>query len=99
MFPLLRAAMLAQVASAALSCGGRFQKISAWEFAAGLNPGWNAGNTLDAIPAETSWGQQPLTNQTFTNAKNKGFRGIRIPGECTHGTLISVFSCVFFPQG
>jgi endoglucanase len=46
-----------------------------------MNPGWNPGNTLDAVPEETSWGQVPLTYETFTNAKNRGFKGIRLPGE------------------
>ncbi len=66
--------------TAQLTCPGFFRKISAWDFAVGLNPGWNAGNTLDAMPTETSWGQPLLTNQTFTNANNRGFKGIRIPG-------------------
>lgn len=80
MFKVLQSLALVATAAATITCPGSFTKISAWDFAAGLNPGWNAGNTLDAMPTETSWGQPLLTNQTFTNAKNRGFKGIRIPG-------------------
>jgi endoglucanase len=80
MFKVLGVMALAVTASAALTCPGTFNKISAWDFSAGLNPGWNAGNSLDAMPTETSWGEPLITNQTFTNAKNRGFKGIRIPG-------------------
>jgi endoglucanase len=80
MLKLFGTATFAATAVVGLACPGTFDKISAWDFVAKLNPGWNAGNTLDAMPTETSWGQPLLTNQTFTNAKNRGFKGIRIPG-------------------
>ena len=80
MFKALKVMTLVATAAAQLTCPGSFKKISAWDFAAGLNPGWNTGNTLDAMPTETSWGEPLLTKQTFTNAKNRGFKGIRIPG-------------------
>jgi endoglucanase len=81
MLNLLGVITLGAAASATLTCPGTFNKISASDFSMGLSPGWNTGNTLDAMPGETSWGQPMLTNQTFTNAKNRGFKGIRIPGE------------------
>ena len=71
---------LAGRAVSKLACPGTFDKISAWDFTERLNPGWNAGNTLDAKPTETSWGQPLLANETFANARKRGFRGIRIPG-------------------
>ncbi|PMD32599.1 glycoside hydrolase family 5 protein [Hyaloscypha variabilis F] len=79
MFKFLHSLALVTTTAAQLTCPGSFNKISAWDFSARLNPGWNTGNTLDAMPTETSWGQQPLVNETFTNAKNRGFKGIRIP--------------------
>jgi hypothetical protein len=39
---------------------------------------------------ETSWGQQPLVNETFTNAKNRNFKGIRIPGKNQQTILSSL---------
>jgi endoglucanase len=71
---------LAARAGAQVTCKGTFEPITAYAFASGLNPGWNAGNSLDAIPTETSWGQPLLVNSTFINVKNHGFNGVRLPG-------------------
>jgi endoglucanase len=44
-----------------------------------MMPGWNLGNTLEALPNETSWGN-PLTTQKLMDAVcDAGFRSIRIP--------------------
>lgn len=44
-----------------------------------MSPGLNLGNTLDAIPSETAWGNPPA-NQTVMNAfKAAGFKTVRIP--------------------
>lgn len=37
------------------------------------------GNTLDAIPDETSWGNPPVTRELFATVRAKGFRSVRIP--------------------
>jgi endoglucanase len=42
-------------------------------------PGINLGNTLEAIPAETSWGAPPTTQATMDGYKAAGFRSVRIP--------------------
>ncbi|KAH7116763.1 glycoside hydrolase superfamily [Dendryphion nanum] len=68
-----------QFCAGRLTCSGSFKAISASSFVAALQPGWNPGNTLDAIPDETSWGNPPLINSTFTNVKKQGFKGIRLP--------------------
>jgi endoglucanase len=73
-------AALAAAAEAQLMCNGSFATISASTYVKGLNPGWNAGNTMDAMPTETSWGQPLLVNSTFTNVKNHGFKSVRLPG-------------------
>ncbi|KAH8651271.1 glycoside hydrolase superfamily [Xylariales sp. PMI_506] len=60
-------------------CTTDLSPISADDFVAALNPGWNVGNTLDAIPDETSWGN-PLANaQLFQFIKQSGFNSVRIP--------------------
>ncbi|MHC3474467.1 cellulase family glycosylhydrolase [Streptomyces sp. 7R007] len=46
---------------------------------AAMQPGWNVGNTLDAIPDETSWGNPPITKALFDTVRDKGFRSVRIP--------------------
>lgn len=62
------------------TCAGEFDAISASEFVAHLAPGWNLGNSLDAIPTENSWNNQPVAETTFDDVKNAGFNSVRIPG-------------------
>ncbi|MDI1465166.1 cellulase family glycosylhydrolase [Catellatospora sp. KI3] len=46
---------------------------------AAMQPGWNLGNTLDAIPDETAWGN-PLTTQALLHhVRGQGYNSIRIP--------------------
>ncbi|MEV8098446.1 cellulase family glycosylhydrolase [Kitasatospora sp. NPDC085879] len=46
---------------------------------AAMQPSWNLGNTLDAIPDETSWGNPLTTKATFDGLRAQGFRSVRIP--------------------
>ncbi|MFF1719778.1 cellulase family glycosylhydrolase [Streptomyces sviceus] len=46
---------------------------------AAMQPSWNLGNTLDAIPDETSWGNPAATKALFDTIKSQGFRSVRIP--------------------
>ncbi|MFK4188827.1 cellulase family glycosylhydrolase [Streptomyces sparsogenes] len=46
---------------------------------AAMQPSWNLGNTLDAIPDETSWGNPPVTKALFDTLRSQGFRSVRIP--------------------
>ncbi|MFJ4879057.1 cellulase family glycosylhydrolase [Streptomyces sp. NPDC088745] len=46
---------------------------------AAMQPGWNLGNTLDAIPDETSWGNPLTTRAHFAKIRSEGFRSVRIP--------------------
>ncbi|GIF23147.1 aryl-phospho-beta-D-glucosidase BglC (GH1 family) [Actinoplanes tereljensis] len=49
------------------------------ETVAAMQPGWNLGNTLDAIPDETAWGN-PLTTQALLHhVRSQGFNSIRLP--------------------
>lgn len=58
---------------------GTMRNITAMQMAKEMVPGWNIGNTLDATPTETSWGN-PLINQALmTGIKNAGFKSIRLP--------------------
>jgi endoglucanase len=56
-----------------------FNDISAAELVAKIKIGWNLGNTLDASPDETSWGNPRTTKAMITAIKNAGFNAIRIP--------------------
>ena len=44
-----------------------------------LQPGINLGNTLDAIPDETSWGNPLVTQAQMQQFAAKGYKSIRIP--------------------
>jgi endoglucanase len=58
---------------------GVMRNMSSLQLSTLMSPGINLGNTLEAIPSETSWGN-PLTTQTIMNAyKAAGFKTVRIP--------------------
>ena len=44
-----------------------------------MQPGTNLGNTLDAVPTETSWGNPPTTQAMIQHIAALGFKSIRIP--------------------
>jgi endoglucanase len=44
-----------------------------------MSPGWNLGNTLDALPDETSWGNPRASQELFDAVKAAGFKSVRIP--------------------
>ncbi|WP_406517364.1 cellulase family glycosylhydrolase [Streptomyces sp. NBC_00134] len=52
---------------------------SAMDTVAAMQPSWNLGNTLDAVPDETSWGNPPVTKALFDTVRSQGFRSVRIP--------------------
>ncbi|OLZ74820.1 cellulase [Streptomyces sp. IMTB 2501] len=52
---------------------------SAMDAVAAMQPSWNLGNTLDAIPDETSWGNPAVTKSLFDTIRAQGFRSVRIP--------------------
>ncbi|MDG4832010.1 cellulase family glycosylhydrolase [Solwaraspora sp. WMMD1047] len=46
---------------------------------AAMQPGWNLGNTFDAIPDETSWGNPLTTREMLHYLRSQGYNSIRIP--------------------
>ncbi|MFI6931660.1 cellulase family glycosylhydrolase [Streptomyces sp. NPDC050287] len=64
----------AQQASSTLTVPAR-----AMDAVAAMQPSWNLGNTLDAIPDETSWGNPKATRDLFATIRAQGFRSVRIP--------------------
>jgi endoglucanase len=49
------------------------------EYVEAMQPGWNLGNTLDATPNETAWGNPLVTQEFIQQIKAQGFNSIRIP--------------------
>ncbi|WP_205324668.1 cellulase family glycosylhydrolase [Glycomyces sp. YM15] len=54
-------------------------ELNAVETVAAMEPGWNVGNTLDAIPEETSWGNPLITEELLDTVKAAGYKSIRLP--------------------
>ncbi|KAF3906082.1 hypothetical protein ABW21_db0208188 [Orbilia brochopaga] len=67
------------------ACGtATFSPVSAQAAFDALHPGWNIGNTLDAIPDEGSWNNPPITGTVIDAIKASGYKSIRIPVTWTH---------------
>ncbi|MDP9792649.1 endoglucanase [Catenuloplanes nepalensis] len=53
---------------------------TAMEAVAAMQPGWNLGNSFDAVGAdETAWGNPRVTEALLDNVRAQGFNSIRIP--------------------
>ncbi|THV29043.1 cellulase family glycosylhydrolase [Glycomyces paridis] len=52
---------------------------TAMEQVAAMQPGWNVGNTLDALGGETAWGNPLITEELLAHVKSQGFNSIRLP--------------------
>ncbi|KAF2741559.1 endoglucanase D precursor [Polyplosphaeria fusca] len=61
------------------TCTTPFTPLSASTFIAALNPGWNLGNTLDALPTEGSWNNPPVQPSTISAVRSAGYASVRIP--------------------
>nr|WP_210768341.1 cellulase family glycosylhydrolase [Cellulomonas humilata] len=47
---------------------------------AAMQPGWNLGNTFDAVGAdETAWGNPRVTKKVLSQVEKQGFKSVRIP--------------------
>ena len=44
-----------------------------------MSPGWNLGNSLEAIGGETAWGNPTVTQTLMNSVKAAGFKCVRIP--------------------
>ncbi|KAF2834253.1 glycoside hydrolase family 5 protein [Patellaria atrata CBS 101060] len=60
-------------------CPGTFEHVSAEDYVAASDPGWNLGNTLDAIQTEGDWNNPKVESVTFEDARAAGFSSVRIP--------------------
>ncbi|WDZ87828.1 cellulase family glycosylhydrolase [Micromonospora cathayae] len=52
---------------------------NAMETVAAMQPGWGLGNTFDAIPDETAWGNPLTTRAHLHYVRSQGYNSIRIP--------------------
>lgn len=54
------------------------------QYVEAMNPGWNLGNTFDALGDETAWGNPAVTEAFIQSLVDQGFRSIRIPITWNH---------------
>jgi endoglucanase len=60
------------------------RNLTSLQMTADMKAGWNNGNSLDANPNETAWGN-PLTSQALITAiKQRGFKTLRLPVTWSH---------------
>ncbi|RRS01723.1 cellulase family glycosylhydrolase [Glycomyces terrestris] len=59
--------------------GGPGEWDNAVEQVAAMEPGWNVGNTLDALGGETAWGNPMITEELLQTVKAEGYNSIRLP--------------------
>ena len=55
------------------------RNIGSVELAQEMVPGWNVGNSLDAIGGETAWGNPLISQRLIDSVKARGFHAVRIP--------------------
>jgi hypothetical protein len=53
--------------------------IGSVELAKEMVPGWNVGNSFEAIGGETAWGNPKITQLLIDSIKAAGFNAVRIP--------------------
>ena len=53
--------------------------LTSVEMSKQMSPGWNLGNTLEALPDETSWGNPRATQDLMNAVKAAGFKSVRVP--------------------
>ncbi|MFZ2989529.1 glycoside hydrolase family 5 protein [Ideonella sp.] len=55
------------------------RSLTSLQLSASMSPGWNLGNSLEAIGGETAWGNAATTQALINGVKAAGFKSIRIP--------------------
>jgi len=58
---------------------GTMRNITSLQLSQEMAPGWNLGNSLEAIGGETNWGNAAATQSLLNAVKAAGFNSVRIP--------------------
>jgi endoglucanase len=66
--------------------------LTSFEFSQKMVPGWNLGNTLEAMPNETSWGNPLTTQRLIDSVSAAGFKSVRIPVAWSRFTDTSTYT-------
>ena len=78
-FILLGITLLGSYCVHAQGTPGVMRDITAKQFVYDMAVGWNLGNTMDASPGETGWGNPVTTQEMIDLLKTTGFKTVRIP--------------------
>src|SRR5690242_5295251 len=74
------ALVLALFSSTASAAANHTEQTKIQSYVSAMQPGWNLGNTFDAIGSdETAWGNPRVTKEFINQIAAQGFRSIRIP--------------------
>jgi endoglucanase len=62
-----------------VTSAGAMRPITSLDLSKEMSPGWNLGNSLEAAPDETSWGNAETSQALMNAVKAAGFKTVRIP--------------------
>lgn len=65
--------------------------LTSLELSKEMVPGWNLGNSLEAIGGETSWGNPKTTQRLIDSVKAAGFNAVRIPVAWSNNMNMTTF--------
>jgi endoglucanase len=63
---------------------GSMRDLTSIQLSQQMSPAWNLGNTVNAVPDETSWGNPVVNQQLLTAVKAAGFKSVRIAAGWSH---------------
>jgi endoglucanase len=78
-FVLLGIALLGSYSLHAQGTPGVMRDITPKQLVYDMKIGWNLGNTMEASPGETGWGNPKTTQAMIDAVKAMGFKTVRIP--------------------
>ena len=58
---------------------GTMRSMTSLQLSQEMSPGWNLGNSLEALGGETNWGNPVVTQALLNAVKAAGFNSVRIP--------------------
>ncbi len=68
------------------------RNLTSVEFSKKMIPGWNLGNSLEAIGGETAWGNPLVSQKLIDSVKAAGFNSVRIPVAWSNNMDMATFT-------
>lgn len=68
------------------------RNLTSYQLSKEMIPGWNVGNSLEAIGGETAWGNPKISQRLIDSVKAAGFNSVRIPVAWSKFTDASTFT-------